>query len=46
MVKGKFNNLSVICVHASTEEKEDVIKYAFYDKIFQWCPAYYTKIAI
>ena len=32
-IRAKFNNISLICAHAPTEEKDDVAKDAFYAKL-------------
>lgn len=46
-VKGRFNNYSLISVHAPTEEKEDSAKDTFYDlmeKAYDSCPSYDVKM--
>lgn len=48
-IKGSIFNISIICVHAPTEEKEDEIKEQFYDKLdlqFDGLPKADMKIVV
>jgi hypothetical protein len=48
-VRGKFNNFTIILVHVSTEENDDLIKDSFLDKlnqIYQRIPAHDIKIIV
>jgi hypothetical protein len=48
-VRGKFNNTTMICAHAPTEENDDESKETFYEKldqIYHRAPAHDTKIMI
>ncbi|GIX97503.1 craniofacial development protein 2 [Caerostris extrusa] len=43
LLRGKFNNYSMINVHASTEEREDAEKDRFYeelDHLWERCPSH------
>ena len=45
----RFGNISLICAHAPTEEKDDNIKDDFYDlleRTYDRCPSYDTKIVL
>ena len=46
-IKAKFHNISPICAHAPTEEKDDAVKNAFYtslEDLYDKCPAHNIKI--
>jgi hypothetical protein len=46
---GKFNNFTIILVHAPTEERDKLVKDSFYDKhnqIYQRIPAHDIKIIV
>ena len=46
-IKIKFHNISLICEHAPTEEKDDAVKDAFYvnlEDLYVKCPAHDIKI--
>ena len=49
-IKGKFNNYSIICVHAPTDVEKDInMKDVFYDqldRVYDSCPDYDTKIVL
>jgi exonuclease III len=48
-VKGRFNNLSLICAHAPTEEKNEDIKDTFYDDLettITKCPKNDVKVLL
>jgi hypothetical protein len=48
-VRGRFNNVSLICAHAPTEEKNYYIKGSFYDDletVVIGCPKYDIKILL
>jgi exonuclease III len=48
-VKGRFNNLSLICVHSPTKEKNEYIKESFYEEvetIVTGCPKNDIKILL
>jgi len=48
-VKAKYFYISLICVHAPTEEKDDGVKDAFYaelERAYERCPAYDIKIVL
>lgn len=45
-IRAKFKNISLICAHAPTEEKDDGTKESFYDlleKVYEKCPKYDVK---
>jgi hypothetical protein len=47
--EGKFFNITVICVHALTEEKDETIMNSFYDRLdrtYQKMPKHGIKIII
>jgi hypothetical protein len=49
MFRGRFNNLSLICSHAPTEEKNECIKDSFHEKletIVTGCPKNDIKILV
>ena len=48
-IGAKFYNISLICAHAPTEENDDVVKDAFFDKledVYDKCPAHDAKIVL
>ena len=48
-IKAKFHNISLICAHAITEEKDDMVKDAFYAKLenlYDKYPAHDIKIVL
>ena len=48
-IKANFHNISLICVHASTEKKDDAVKDAFYAKLeglWDKCLALVIKIVL
>ncbi|XP_060665604.1 craniofacial development protein 2-like [Drosophila nasuta] len=48
-VKARFFNLSIICAHAPTEEKDDAVKDAFYARLedtYDRCPNHDVKIIL
>ena len=48
-IRAKFYNISLICAHAPTEEKDDVVKDAFYaelEDVYDKCPAHDAKIVL
>lgn len=48
-IAARFFNISLICVHAPTEEKDDAIKDAFYaelDRAYSRCPSHDVKILL
>jgi hypothetical protein len=48
-VRGRFNNLSLICAHAPTEEKSEYIKDSFYEEletVVTGCPKNDIKILL
>ena len=48
-IRAKFFNISLICAHASTEEKDDVVKDALYSEledVYDKCPAHDAKIVL
>lgn len=48
-IKAKFKNITLICIHAPTEMKEDSTKDAFYDlleRTYDRCPKYDVKIIL
>jgi len=48
-IKAKFKNVSLICVHAPTEDKSDDTKDDFYellDRTYNQCPSYDIKIVL
>ena len=48
-IKAKFFNISLICAHAPTEDKDDVTKDAFYDRLeslYNKCPKADVKIVV
>ena len=49
LIKAKFHNISLICAHAATEEKDNAVKDAFYanlEDLYDKCPAHYIKIVL
>ncbi|XP_054091892.1 craniofacial development protein 2-like [Zeugodacus cucurbitae] len=48
-IKARFFNISLICAHAPTEEKDDVTKDAFYERlerIYERCPRHDVKVVL
>ena len=45
LIRAKFYNISLICAHAPMEEKDDVVKDAFYAKLDK-CQAHDAKIIL
>ena len=48
-VKAKYFNISLICAHAPTEDKDDQTKEAFYDQLetlYHKCPKHDVKLVI
>jgi endonuclease/exonuclease/phosphatase family metal-dependent hydrolase len=48
-MEGKFFNITIICVHTPTEEKDETIKNSFYDRLdrtYQKMPKHDVKIII
>ncbi|XP_050337803.1 craniofacial development protein 2-like [Bactrocera neohumeralis] len=48
-IKARFFNISLICAHAPTEEKDDVTKDAFYEcleRTYEGCPRHDVKIVL
>ena len=48
-IRAKFFNISLICAHAPTEEKDDELKDTFYEKldeVYERCPRHDVKIVI
>ena len=48
-IKGKFFNISLICVHAPTEDKDDEVKDMFYELLedtYDRCPGHDIKIVL
>jgi exonuclease III len=48
-LKGKFHNLSLICVHVPTEDKSDEIKEQFFEdlqKVYDRIPRHYIVILL
>ena len=48
-IKGKFFNISLICAHAPTEEKDDLTKEEFYERlneVYERCPHHDVKIVL
>ena len=48
-IKAKCHNISLICAHAPTEEKDDEVKYVFYANLkglYNKCPAHDIKIVL
>jgi exonuclease III len=48
-MKGKFFNITIICVHALTEDKDETMKISFYDQLdrtYQKMPKHDIKIII
>lgn len=48
-IKAQFHNISLICAHAPTEEKDDATKDCFYElleKTYEQCPRYDVKIVL
>jgi sorting nexin-29 len=48
-VAARFFNISLICAHAPTEEKDDAVKDAFYtelDRVYSRCPSHDIKILL
>ena len=48
-IKAKFHNISQICAHASTEDKDDAFKDAFYanlKELYDKCPVHDIKIVL
>jgi len=48
-IKAKLRNISLICVHAPTEDKDDDTKDNFYDlleRTYDQCPMYDTKLVL
>ncbi|XP_049301896.1 craniofacial development protein 2-like [Bactrocera dorsalis] len=48
-IKARFFNISLICAHAPTEEKDDVTKDAFYEcleRTYERCPRHDVKIVL
>ncbi|XP_050339410.1 craniofacial development protein 2-like [Bactrocera neohumeralis] len=48
-IKARLFNISLICAHAPTEEKDDVTKDAFYEcleRTYESCPRHYVKIVL
>ena len=49
LTRVKFYNISLICVYAPTEEKDDVVKDVFYSKledVYNKCPVHVAKIVL
>ncbi|XP_067625202.1 craniofacial development protein 2-like [Eurosta solidaginis] len=48
-IKAKFFNISFICAHAPTEEKDDEVKDIFYEQLertYELCPRYDIKVVL
>ncbi|XP_054089054.1 craniofacial development protein 2-like [Zeugodacus cucurbitae] len=48
-IKARFFNISLICAHAPTEEKDEVIKDTFYERLertYERCPRHDVKIVL
>ncbi|XP_054086336.1 craniofacial development protein 2 isoform X1 [Zeugodacus cucurbitae] len=48
-IKARFFNISLICAHAPTEEKDDVTKDAFYERLertYERCPRHDVKVVL
>ena len=48
-IKAKFFNISLICAHAPTDEKDELTKDAFYeclDRTYEQCPQHDVKIVL
>lgn len=48
-IKAKYFNISFICAHAPTEEKDDATKEEFYerlDEVFERCPRHDVKVVL
>jgi len=48
-IRGKFNNFTIILVHAPAEEKNELVKSSFYDKcnqIYQRIPTHDTTVVV
>ncbi|XP_054082831.1 craniofacial development protein 2 isoform X1 [Zeugodacus cucurbitae] len=48
-IKARFFNITLICAHAPTEEKDDVTKDAFYERLertYERCPRHDVKVVL
>ena len=48
-IRMKFYNISIICAHAPSEEKDSMVKNAFHaklDAVYDKCPAHDAKISL